>query len=69
VEFDYVAKVARLNAAKLASLASAPSAPSNVVLMTVPLDNDSTLSWDASPSASDYEVVWRSTSSPQWEHT
>ena len=34
VDFDYVAHVARLNAATLASLASAPAPPANVHLLT-----------------------------------
>ena len=69
VDFDYVAKVARLNAATLASLASAPAPPANVHLLTKDLENDSTLTWEASPGASEYEVVWRATTSPEWEHT
>jgi hypothetical protein len=69
VNFDYVASVARLNAATLASLASAPPAPSNVKLVTAKLDNDSTLKWSASPGASGYEVLWRATASPDWEHS
>lgn len=70
VNFDYVAAVARLNAATLASLAAAPAPPANVRLLTKDLENDSTLAWDASPGglASSYEVVWRATSSPDWEH-
>jgi hypothetical protein len=68
VDFDYVARVARLNAATLASLASAPVAPTNVRIITKDLDNDSTLTWDASANAADYEIVWRATSSPVWEH-
>ena len=68
VNFDYVASVARLNAATLASLASAPAPPQNVHLLTKELENDSTLTWDKSPRASGYEVLWRSTSSPDWEH-
>jgi len=68
VDFDYVARVTRLNAATLASLASAPGPPANVHLLTKDLENDSTLSWDASAGASGYEVVWRATTSPQWEH-
>ena len=71
VDFDYVAHVARLNAATLASLAAAPAPPENVHLLTKDLENDSTLTWDASPGglASGYEVVWRATTSPQWEHS
>ncbi|MGB7129556.1 MAG: M28 family metallopeptidase, partial [Candidatus Sulfotelmatobacter sp.] len=70
VDFDYVAEVARLNAATLASLASAPAPPANVHLLTKDLENDSTLTWDTSPGgrAVDYEVLWRATSSPEWEY-
>jgi hypothetical protein len=70
VDFDYVAHVARLNAATLASLASAPAPPANVRLLTKELENDSTLTWEASPGglAAGYEVLWRATSSPEWEH-
>ena len=69
VDFDYVAKVARLNAATLASLASAPAPPSKVRLVTANLDNDSTLKWGPSARARGYEVLWRATSSPTWEHS
>jgi Peptidase family M28 len=68
VDFEYVAKVARLNAATLASLASAPPAPARVRLLTATVENDSTLKWETSPGASSYEIVWRATSSPEWEH-
>jgi hypothetical protein len=69
VDFDYVARVARLNAASLASLASAPAPPANAHLLTKDLGNDSTLTWEASPGrlASGYEILWRSTTSPEWE--
>jgi hypothetical protein len=70
VDFDYVAHVARLNAATLASLASASAPPANVHLLTKDLENDSTLTWEKSPGrpASGYEILWRATSSPEWEH-
>jgi hypothetical protein len=68
VDYEYVAHVTRLNAATLASLASAPAPPANVHLLTKDLENDSTLTWDATPGADSYEVVWRATSSPDWEH-
>ena len=67
VDFDYVARVARLNAATLASLAMAPAPPANVHLLTKDLENDSTLTWETAPGA-EYEVVWRETTSPEWEH-
>ena len=70
VDFDYVAHVARLNAATLASLAAAPAPPANVHLLTKDLENDSTVTWEASPGgrAAEYEVLWRATTSPEWEH-
>jgi hypothetical protein len=69
VDYEYVANVARLNAATLASLASAPAPPANVHLETQKLENDSTLLWDASPDgqAASYEVLCRPTTSPDWE--
>ena len=69
VNFEYVASVARLNAATLASLASGPAPPVKVRLMTKELENDSTLIWESSPGglATGYEVVSRATSSPAWE--
>ena len=69
VNFDFVARVARLNAATLASLAAAPAPPDNLRLVTKELTNDSTLTWTASPDASGYEVLWRATASPEWENS
>ena len=71
VDFDYVANVARLNAATLASLAASPTPPANVHILTKDLENDTTLTWDASPGglASGYEVVWRPTDGAQWTET
>jgi hypothetical protein len=70
VNFDYVVGVARLNAATLASLAAAPAPPAKVRLLTPKLENDSTLTWEPPPGGrvTSYEVLWRSTSSPDWEH-
>jgi len=61
VDFDYVANVARLNAATLAALASAPAPPANVHLVTKELENDSKIQWGAAAGASAYEVLWRKT--------
>ncbi len=70
VDYNYVASVARLNAATLASLAAAPAPPGDVHVLTKDLDNDTTLTWTPSPggSATEYEVLWRATTSPEWEH-
>jgi hypothetical protein len=68
VDFQYVANVARLNAAVLASLASAPAPPRNVRLLTKQLENDTTLAWEASPGglATGYEVLYRATTEAEW---
>lgn len=68
VNFNYIAQVAKLNAATLASLAAAPVSPANVHLVTKNLENDSTITWDSSPRAIAYEVLWRETSSSDWDH-
>lgn len=68
VNFNYIAQVAKLNAATLASLAAAPAPPANVHLVTKSLENDSTITWDSSARAIAYEVLWRETSSPNWDH-
>lgn len=71
VDFGYVARVAKLNAATLASLALGPAPPANVRLLTKDLENVSTLVWDAAPGglATNYEVLWRATSAADWEHS
>jgi Zn-dependent M28 family amino/carboxypeptidase len=69
VDFDYVARVGRLNALTLAALAAAPAPPADVKLVTTKLDNDSTLKWRTSKGATSYEVLWRATTAPTWEHT
>ena len=69
VNSDYVANVARINAAALASLASAPAPPTKVRLQTKELENNSTITWEASPGSPSYEVLWRATTSPEWENT
>ncbi|MHB1023796.1 MAG: M20/M25/M40 family metallo-hydrolase [Acidobacteriaceae bacterium] len=70
VDFHYVAHVAQLNAAVLATLADAPAPPQNVHIITDKLDNNTELRWDASdgaPAGTQYQVVWRDTSAPDWQ--
>jgi hypothetical protein len=68
-DFNYIAKVARVNAAALASLAMGPAAPREVKVRTDKLENDSTLVWAANPEPDvvGYRVVWRDTTSAQWQ--
>ena len=70
VDFDYVANVARVNAASLAVLASAPARPKNVT-MTTGLSNDTELKWQANkePDVAGYEVVWRDTTAAFWTNS
>jgi Zn-dependent M28 family amino/carboxypeptidase len=68
VDFNYIANVARVNAASLASLALAPARPRNVGIVTARLTNDTDLKWDSNkePDMAGYEVIWRDTTSPVW---
>ncbi len=69
-DFDYIARVARVNAATLWSLANAPGTPKNVQVLTAELTNDTELTWDPNPEADldHYEVVWRPTIEDDWTH-
>lgn len=71
VDFDYVARVARLNAATLATLASAPGEPRNVAIDAHKLENGTTLHWDAPPGTDGevrYEILWRPTTASDWKY-
>ena len=69
VDFDYVANVARLNAASLATLAFAPGVPEEVHVLTTSLDNSTEITWVAPagmPATAGYEIVWRPTDASGW---
>jgi hypothetical protein len=73
VDFDYIARVTRVNAAALWALASSPGTPKNVQIhITPPVNfagtNLTTLTWNANPESNldRYEVVMRETTSPDW---
>jgi hypothetical protein len=69
VDFNYVAQVARTNAASLATFASAPGVPQNVHVTTTNLDNNTELSWEAPagmPSGAYYEILSRPTDQTDW---
>ena len=69
VDFNYVANVARLNAASLATFASAPGEPADVHVLTKALDNNTELTWSApagAPAGTTYEILMRPTTAPDW---
>jgi hypothetical protein len=70
VDFGYVAKVAKLNAATLATLAASPGLPAELKIDTSKLDNATTLTWKAPEGAvggTHYELLWRETTAPDWQ--
>lgn len=71
VDREYLANVARLNAATLVCLANAPTPPPNARLLTAELSNGCTMRWDRSPESdvAGYEVVWRDTTDATWTHS
>ncbi len=73
VDFDYIARVAKVNGATLWSLATAPGTPKNLLIHVAPPVNfsginNTVLSWNANPESNlvGYEVVTRETTSPDW---
>jgi hypothetical protein len=71
VDFGYVAKVARLNAATLATLAASPGIPGDLKIVTTKLENGTTLNWKApegAPAGLHYELLWRETTAPDWQY-
>lgn len=76
VDFNYVARVTRVNAAALWALATSPSTPKNLQIHTTPPGtlagtNLTTLTWNANPepNLTGYEVVMRETTAPDWTDT
>jgi hypothetical protein len=69
-DFDYIARVARVNAAALWSLATAPGTPKAVRVRTSNLTNDTELYWQqgTDPDLAGYEIVWRDMTEPEWTH-
>ena len=73
VDFTYVARVTKVNAAALWALASSPSTPKNAQIHVSPPvnfagTNLTPLTWNANPESNliGYEVVVRQTTDPDW---
>jgi len=69
MDFNYAAKVTRVNTAALASLALAPAAPKEVKVITKNLTNKTELAWAANnePDLAGYRIVWRDTTAADWQ--
>lgn len=68
VDFDYVARVARVNGATLAALALAPAPPSDARFAAAGQSYDTAIGWKPGdePDLAGYRVVWRETFQPFW---
>ena len=72
VDFEYLAKNARVNAAGVATIALAPPAPNvmeegNPRLGRGESGYAASMSWEASRGASSYRVIWREAWTPEWQ--
>jgi hypothetical protein len=73
MDFDYLAKNARVNAAAAAGIALAPPQPvvlrgRNPMVGRGESGYDAQLRWQASPGAVGYRVFWREAWGPDWQH-
>ncbi|WP_341476591.1 M28 family metallopeptidase [Sandarakinorhabdus cyanobacteriorum] len=67
VDFQYLAKVTKLNVAALAALARAPMPPA--VTITGQVSPDTKVSWTPVKGAAGYKIWWRDTTAPQWQYS
>jgi hypothetical protein len=70
-DFNYIANVARINAAAVTMAALAPARPKNLTILTARMSNDTDLKWEANKEfdLAGYEIVWRETTSPVWTNS
>lgn len=70
VDFEYTARIGKVNLATLWSLSEAPGYPRNVTVDTTALDNNTRLKWVMSQEEAlkGYEIVWRATTASLWTH-
>jgi len=70
LDYGYIAHVTQINGATLAALANGPAAPSAVKVEASTLSVDTQLEWQANtePDLAGYEIVYRDTNAPYWQH-
>lgn len=67
MDFDYLAKVTRLNIHVARELSLAPPAPDSAVLAGA-VSSDTQISWTPAKGAIAYKVYWRRADEQKWEH-
>jgi len=70
MDFAFLTRVVKVNAATMWSLAQGPGTPKHVGILTQALTNTTDLVWAANtePDLDGYEVVWRETTDADWTH-
>ena len=68
VDAAYLRRVTQANVAALATLALGPAPPGDAKMVLAHLGYDSTLKWTPAADAASYEIVWRTSDAPQWQH-
>jgi hypothetical protein len=70
LDYGYIANVAQINGAALAALANGPAAPSAVKVEASTLSVDTQVEWqpNTEPDLAGYEIVYRDTTAPDWQH-
>ncbi|KAF2231702.1 peptidase M28 [Viridothelium virens] len=71
VDYDYTARVGRVNLAAMWSIANAPALPTDVTFDVIDLLNETQFYWQIQNSSllQGYELVWRPSSQQQWTHS
>lgn len=68
IDPTYLRRVTQANVATLATLALGPAPPGDVKMVLAHLGYDSTLAWTPAADAVSYEILWRTSDAPQWQH-
>jgi hypothetical protein len=68
IDPQYLRRATQANVAALAALALGPAPPTEVQMVLKHLGYDSALRWHAAAGAGSYEVVWRESDAPDWDH-
>ncbi len=68
VDPQYLRRATQANVAALATLALGPAPPGDAKLVLKRLGYDSTLRWQRAANAASYEIVWRASDAPDWQH-